>query len=272
MMIPLGAVIVAAIVAAVGTPRSITSTDGRTDHVVLRDRKRRAVHRGRRRPPAARAALLNIPVVFSDLFPLVGPVAGCCSDGVAWLLEPWRRRRLEGLLWCWIVAVVGCCSLSAGKQDLGILPIVPAVAALGALHRTPGARALSLVPAGGVVAGDRRLAIRRGWRGGAGGCSSRRGRTYALVGASPIGLLGSPADSARRVRPTAVRWSALTLLAATYPSTGSSLSACCQTSSATSRCHSSAARCRPASAWRPCRRIPGRRCRAWVRSWQGTRG
>jgi 4-amino-4-deoxy-L-arabinose transferase-like glycosyltransferase len=65
--------------------------------------------------------------VLSDSFPwsLLLPVAAAMS---------WRRRSsLETLLWCWIGAIVGFFSLSAGKQDLYIFPIVPAVAALGGL-------------------------------------------------------------------------------------------------------------------------------------------
>jgi len=54
----------------------------------------------------------------------------------------WRERprpgageggRLQTLLWCWILAIVGFFSLSAAKQDLYIFPIVPAVAALGGM-------------------------------------------------------------------------------------------------------------------------------------------
>ncbi len=39
---------------------------------------------------------------------------------------------MRTLLWIWIVVIVGFFSLSAGKQDLYIFPIVPAVAALAA--------------------------------------------------------------------------------------------------------------------------------------------
>jgi 4-amino-4-deoxy-L-arabinose transferase-like glycosyltransferase len=75
-----------------------------------------------------------LPVVFSDSFPwslLLVPAAAL------W----WRERRLlrderdspgrvQTLLWIWIVVIVGFFSLSAGKQDLYIYPIVPAVVAL----------------------------------------------------------------------------------------------------------------------------------------------
>jgi 4-amino-4-deoxy-L-arabinose transferase-like glycosyltransferase len=77
-----------------------------------------------------------LPVVLSDSFPwsLLLPVAIAIS---------WRQRSLahrslgengpDTLLWCWIGAIVGFFSLSAGKQDLYIFPIVPAVGALGGL-------------------------------------------------------------------------------------------------------------------------------------------
>ena len=75
----------------------------------------------------ARGPLFYIPVVFSDAFPLSVMLVAAAA---LW----WRERgRLQSLLWCWVLAVVGFFSLSAGKQDLYIFPIVPAVAALGGL-------------------------------------------------------------------------------------------------------------------------------------------
>lgn len=74
------------------------------------------------------------PVVFADGFPLslfLVPAA------VLW----WRDRtsaprpphvNTSALLWLWILVIVGFFSLSHDKQDLYILPILPAVAALGA--------------------------------------------------------------------------------------------------------------------------------------------
>ena len=83
-----------------------------------------------------------LPVVLSDSFPwsMLLPVAVAIS---------WRQRslahrsrgeggRLDTLLWCWIGAIVGFFSLSAGKQDLYIFPIVPAVGALGGLALVRG--------------------------------------------------------------------------------------------------------------------------------------
>src|SRR6185436_9031291 len=74
-----------------------------------------------------RGVWFYVPVVLSDSFPwsLLLPLAAVLA---------WRSRsRLETLLWCWIGAIVVFFSLSAGKQDLYIFPIVPAVAALGGL-------------------------------------------------------------------------------------------------------------------------------------------
>lgn len=82
----------------------------------------------------SRGPLFYLPVVFSDGLPwsLLLPAAMW-----AW----WRGRRevtsdptsrIRTLLVFWIVAIVGFFSLSSTKQDLYILPIVAAVAALGA--------------------------------------------------------------------------------------------------------------------------------------------
>jgi 4-amino-4-deoxy-L-arabinose transferase-like glycosyltransferase len=74
-----------------------------------------------------RGPLFYLPVVLSDSFPLSVMLIVAAA---LW----WRgRHRLQSLLWCWIVAIVAFFSLSAGKQDLYIFPIVPAVAALGGI-------------------------------------------------------------------------------------------------------------------------------------------
>ena len=65
-----------------------------------------------------------LPIVLSDSFPW--SVLLPCAAVAAWK----TRTRIETLLWCWIAAIVGFFSLSAGKQDLYIFPIVSAVAAL----------------------------------------------------------------------------------------------------------------------------------------------
>jgi 4-amino-4-deoxy-L-arabinose transferase-like glycosyltransferase len=124
-----------------------------------------------------------LPVVLSDSFPwsLLLPVSAVMC---------WRdRERTETLLWCWIAAIVGFFSLSAGKQDLYIFPIVPAVAALGgialarglqnaswarALAWTLGAGSVLLVAAGGAV-----LAL-----------FVAAGRVYAFDSAVLVGVTG----------------------------------------------------------------------------------
>ncbi len=82
--------------------------------------------------PAARGPWFYLPVLFGDLFPwaplLVVP-----------LVSAWHRRAtdadatpasLRRLLLIWILAIVGAFSLSQTKQDLYILPVIAAVAAL----------------------------------------------------------------------------------------------------------------------------------------------
>jgi 4-amino-4-deoxy-L-arabinose transferase-like glycosyltransferase len=73
-----------------------------------------------------RSLLFYIPVILSDSFPL-SPLL------VVAAVAAWREReRLDVLLWCWIVTIVGFFSLSAGKQDLYIFPTIAAVVALTA--------------------------------------------------------------------------------------------------------------------------------------------
>lgn len=91
-----------------------------------------------------------LPVVLSDSFPwslMLVPAA------VLWLRErraapPDATLRFRTLLWLWIAAIVGFFSLSAGKQDLYIYPIVPAVVALGGIAI---ARAMSAAGSGAPV-------------------------------------------------------------------------------------------------------------------------
>jgi 4-amino-4-deoxy-L-arabinose transferase-like glycosyltransferase len=71
-----------------------------------------------------RSLWFYVPVILSDSFPL-SPLL------VVAAVMAWRERgRLEVLLWCWIVTIVGFFSLSAGKQDLYIFPTIAAVVAL----------------------------------------------------------------------------------------------------------------------------------------------
>ena len=134
-----------------------------------------------------------LPVVLSDSFPwsLLLPFAGV----LAWKSRTLARRsggeggRLEMLLWCWIVAIVGFFSLGVGKQDLYIFPIVPAVAALGGLAIERG-----LADASRRIWLSSTLAVGGALLGIAGGAVLflflAAGRVYALDSALLIGLIG----------------------------------------------------------------------------------
>jgi 4-amino-4-deoxy-L-arabinose transferase-like glycosyltransferase len=85
-----------------------------------------------------------LPVVFSDSFPwslcVFGAAALWFVDRRVWRSPntvPYSRDdlafRIRTLLWLWILVVVIFFTFSAAKQDLYIFPIVPAVAALGGL-------------------------------------------------------------------------------------------------------------------------------------------
>ena len=73
-----------------------------------------------------RSLWFYVPVILSDSFPL-SPLL------IVAAIAAWREReRLDVLLWCWIVTIVGFFSLSAGKQDLYIFPTIAAAVALAA--------------------------------------------------------------------------------------------------------------------------------------------
>ncbi len=106
----------------------------------------------------SRGLLFYIPVMLADLFPwsLMMPLA------LWWAWRHERQDRVARLLLVWIAAIVVFFSLSGTKEDLYILPIVPAEAALiGAmlakgLERQPvawatGATAVMLVAMGAVL-------------------------------------------------------------------------------------------------------------------------
>jgi 4-amino-4-deoxy-L-arabinose transferase-like glycosyltransferase len=149
-----------------------------------------------------------LPVVLSDSFPWSVLLF---AAGAAWK----QRTRIETLLWCWIAAIVGFFSLSAGKQDLYIFPIVPAVAALGGIAiargladpawRTWLTRTLAATGALLALAGAAVLYL-----------FDTAGRIYALDGALAVGALGLAGGAVTlalglRRRPAAA---AMTLLAA----------------------------------------------------------
>ncbi|HXG55476.1 MAG TPA: phospholipid carrier-dependent glycosyltransferase [Vicinamibacterales bacterium] len=75
------------------------------------------------------------PVVFGDAFPLslfLIPAAVLWWKGWRHAAGAHPARRTSSLLWLWILVIVGFFSFSHDKQDLYIFPIVPVVAALGA--------------------------------------------------------------------------------------------------------------------------------------------
>ena len=90
-----------------------------------------------------------LPVVFADGFPLslflVPAAVGWWRDRPSHVSAPHVARRTSILLWLWIFAIVGFFSFSHDKQDLYILPILPAVAALGASAVTRHGEASTLV-------------------------------------------------------------------------------------------------------------------------------
>jgi 4-amino-4-deoxy-L-arabinose transferase-like glycosyltransferase len=143
-----------------------------------------------------RGPFFYLPVVFSDSFPwalFLVPAA------ILW----WRERRgaaasdaparIRRLLWLWILVIVGFFSLSAGKQDLYIFPIVPAVTALAGWVL---ARALDDGPAAGSV----RASV--SWTTGAIGfillvvgvgliyLVRAAGASYAIAGVAAVGVIG----------------------------------------------------------------------------------
>jgi 4-amino-4-deoxy-L-arabinose transferase-like glycosyltransferase len=79
----------------------------------------------------ARSSLFFVPVLFADILLPWAPLLAVP------LLTAWRRDgtadadgAIRRLLWWWIVAIVAAFSVSASKEDLYILPVVPAAAAL----------------------------------------------------------------------------------------------------------------------------------------------
>jgi len=123
------------------------------------------------------------PVVLSDSFPIS---VFLFTAAAIW----WReRQQTQTLLWCWIAAIVVFFSFSAGKQDLYIFPIVAAVAGLGgaALHRTSTDAAWrrwgrwTMGVTGGLLALAGTGVL---WLFAAGG------RVYEVAGTSLVGALG----------------------------------------------------------------------------------
>ena len=130
-----------------------------------------------------RGPAFYLPVVFSDSFPVSFFLVAAAAI--------WKREqpRIQTLLWCWILAIVGFFSFSAGKQDLYIFPIVAAVAALGGTAIARGTCDLvwrgwlrwTLVVTGALLALGGTGVL---WLFEAGG------RVYALNGAMIVGACG----------------------------------------------------------------------------------
>jgi 4-amino-4-deoxy-L-arabinose transferase-like glycosyltransferase len=124
-----------------------------------------------------------LPIVLSDAFPW--SVLLPCAAVAAWK----TRTRIETLLWCWIAAIVGFFSLSAGKQDLYIFPIVSAVAALGGVTIARGLSherwkkwvAVTLAVAGAMLALSGAAVLY---------LFETAGRVYALDSALIVGAVG----------------------------------------------------------------------------------
>lgn len=77
--------------------------------------------------PAGRDVTFYLPVLVGELFPW-GPMVVAPLVGIA---AAWKRAAsLERLLWVWIATFVVVFSFSQTKEDLYILPVIPAVAAL----------------------------------------------------------------------------------------------------------------------------------------------
>jgi 4-amino-4-deoxy-L-arabinose transferase-like glycosyltransferase len=131
MLLPVGVVIVAAIVVPWYAALYAQSGWGPIQSFLIGENVARFVE-GTGVNADHRGVFFYLPVVFSDSFPwslLLVPAA------VMWLRDRSAaaasiEQRIRTLLWLWIVVIVGFFSLSAGKQDLYIFPIVPAVAAL----------------------------------------------------------------------------------------------------------------------------------------------
>jgi 4-amino-4-deoxy-L-arabinose transferase-like glycosyltransferase len=125
--------------------------------------------------------------------------------------------RLRTLLWLWIGGIVGFFSLSAGKQDLYIFPIVPAVAALAgvviarALKQEPRAsRAIRITTITvGIVVALIAAGVVYLFRAG--------GTAYALDGALTAGIVGVAGGAAATVLALTFRLrAALVAIVATF--------------------------------------------------------
>jgi 4-amino-4-deoxy-L-arabinose transferase-like glycosyltransferase len=169
---------------------------------------------------SVRGPIFYLPVLFSDSFPwsaflIAAALAGWRSRRSTIADERVTRFRL--LLWLWIAVIVFFFSMSAGKQDLYIFPIVPAVAALGGLAIARGlaqdaraARAIRLTTAAiGLIVVFIAAGVVYLFREG--------GSSYALEGAlttSVAGIVGGMVVTALAL--SYRLWAALVAVAATF--------------------------------------------------------
>src|SRR4051794_29111635 len=190
MMIPAGAVIVLAIVAP--WYAALYARDGWTYIVsffVGENLDRFASGVG---VQVARGPLFYFPVLFSDSFPwslfLIPAFIGCATEWRSAGGDGDASGRVRTLLWLWIAVFVGFFSLSAGKQDLYIFPIVPAVCALAgwAIARASHGPGLPSTSRTAALVGALLLAA------GAGlvYLAKVAGASYAIEGVAAIGVIG----------------------------------------------------------------------------------
>ena len=177
-----------------------------------------------------RGPLFYLPVVFSNLPAL----ANAHRRGGALVVA---APSAAVALWCWIVAIVAFFSLSAGKQDLYIFPIVPAIAALGGIVLAE-MRGDSRICAGVRSRSSSRGSCSRGPGGGLVVFQSAGG-VYTLNGADTVAAIGIAGGALVTVLALVYRpWQSAALLSQrSSPWTGYSSSACSPISSDTSRSH-----------------------------------
>lgn len=152
---------------------------------------------------AERGPLFYLPVVFSDSFPLSVLLFAAAAN---WVADRRTRNdvgddgafRVRSLLWLWILTIVVFFSISTAKQDLYIFPIVPAVAALGAvalLRAIVSAQRARLVKISIAAAGIALLVV----GGGMLYLFAGAGAVYAVEGAVLLGGVGVAGGSAALV-------------------------------------------------------------------------
>ncbi len=139
-----------------------------------------------------RGPLFYFPVLFSDSFPwslfLIPAFIAWMRERGAPAAESDASGRVRTLLWLWIAVFVGFFSFSAGKQDLYIFPIVPAVCGLAgwAIARASHGNGLPSTSRTAAVVGSLLLIA------GAGlvYLANVAGASYAIEGVAAIGVVG----------------------------------------------------------------------------------